>query len=268
MVPTLIALILLVVAAFVPWIHIHDWMGFKIAPVYNIHIALTYINVDYPKGQGFSRFFNFLSSGGKDRTALMSDFNKVNSWDQFVGVACGYKKSSVMNVFVRQTLGDVCTKAYYTQILAMVTTVVVGCAAVFCLLAIIQFLSGAVMRRSKSYILPLLASALLLVAMVLMGLIGFLIFELFDAERMFFPTTGYLLVFIAMIATGISMCLSSCSREEEDFEDDLEARLEAKLEANEEEQSLMRKEAAPYAETYPQQYGDPRQQGNVVIITR
>lgn len=248
-----LALILIVVAMFTSWIHIHDYFALG-TPVYSIHVGVTYINVWFPQGQDFARHLErglaltSMMIGGvhiNHRTAEMSGFHDVRSWSQFVGVACGYlqtaREGDYWQTMIRQMMtGDVCTPAYWTQFFAVMTGVALACAGLFALLSIVQFYTGAILRRSKSFIFPMCAFALLIITMVMMSTIGFMIFDLFDAERMFFPSTAFFLAFIATLASGLSACMG-CSQSEEDLD------FEEFLEDKEEEEYLMHKQAQQQA---------------------
>lgn len=200
---------------------------------------------------------DMMDDGG--RTAWMFQFDGVRSWHEFEGVACGYIMGAVqdpMHNFAVQVgrqimTGDVCDPAMWVHRLTVFTLICLCVAGLLTMVSIVQFATGAVIRRSKSYIWPACAFAMLIVVQILATVIGFVIVHMFDAERVFFVSTGFLLSFVALLGTGTSVCLSFMT-----IEDDLD--YEDYLDEKEEQEYMMRRGQEAYGYAAPPPYGQPQ----------
>jgi len=222
--PCIIALACMLCAAFCQWVHIYDVF---IGPVYRVKMALTWVEVWYPPGQDVAKFTEIalaVVAGTEMRSAFMSEFDRVRSWRDFGDAACAPTLEGHMRYWFA---GEVCTTAMWTQFLAGLTTVLLACAGFSAMVAIVQFYTGAVVRRSRSYIFPAITTFLLVMVQLSALGIGFCVFEMFQADRMFFPSWGFLLALVAMLASGVSVMLSCATIEDDlDFEEYMEDKAE------------------------------------------
>lgn len=224
MFPCILALACVLTAAFCQWVHIYDIF---IGPVYRVKMGLTWVEVWYPKGQDVAKGFEIglaIMGGGEMRSAFMSDFDQVRSWRDFGDAACAPTLEAHMRYWFA---GEVCTTAHWTQFLAGLTTFLLACAGFSAMLAVVQFYTGMVIRRSRSYIFPAITTALLVLVQLSALGIGFCVFEMFQADRMFFPSWGFLFALVAMLASSVSVMLSCATIEDDlDFEEYMEDKAE------------------------------------------
>lgn len=269
----------MICGAFCTWVDVYNNLIGK--PRFHVHVAFSSIEVMYhdipPQLQGHGQHgrgggsdflaamnmgvyaADLMDDGG--RTAWMFQFHNVRSWKEFEYVACGLSMGSVqdpmshMAVQIGRTAmtGDVCDPAMWVHRLTVFTLLCLCVAGLLTMVAIVQFATGAVIRRSKSYIWPACAFAMLVVVQILATVIGFIIVGMFDAERVFFVSGGFLLAFVAMLGTGFSVCVSFMT-----IEDDLD--YEDYLDEKEEREYLMRRQeqAYGYAAQPPPSYAQPQ----------